>query len=424
MCVRLRHICVTAGLLAALATMAVLGGARPVQARPIALGVNTADATANGGRELDAFKARVGRSPASVMWYQTWSEPLFYSSQMAEVDKRGSVPIITWEPVEASGGVPLRQIASGARDDYLREAARAARAWGKPFFVRFAHEMNGGWYSWGRRGRNRPADYVRAWRHVVHLFRQEGATNVRWVWSPNVTGYGVARFERFYPGDRWVDWVGLDGYNWGSHKSSGWRSFRDVFYRSYRRLVDTTAKPVMIAETGSPEQGGNKAAWIRSGLRRDIPRLMPRVRAMVWFDREKEADWRVNSSTASLGAFRGAVLSRRFALSGKQLSAIHSLPSHPTFALRAVRHGRSVQIRVRVRGAGWKQWRPTLLVTQGRGKALRVRPAHGSWIGALPRVGCNHLTVRVVIRGATRSVLLTTGTHRVRIQQGRGASRR
>jgi beta-mannanase len=292
------------------------------KARRVALGVNTTDAP-DRAAAIDSFAARVGRSPAIVMWYQSWTEPLFYPSQMTTVASRHAVPLITWEP----DGVPLRQIASGARDAYIRQAAVAARAWGRPFFVRFAHEMNGNWYSWGVRG-NSSSDYVRAWRHVVRVFRQAGATNVRWVWSPNVTGYSAARFNRLFPGDRWVDWVGLDGYNWGAYKPSGWRSFRAVFSRSYARLARLTRKPMMIAEAGAPEQGGNKANWIRGGLLRELPRRMPRVRAVVWFDRKKEADWRVDSSRASLSAFRSAARSRLFSLGAHGLLAVKPVARH------------------------------------------------------------------------------------------------
>ena len=312
-----------AGVLAVPLALLVFLGVPALASAAVALGVNTADAPGRNGAALDAFTAKTGRAPALVMWYQSFSEPLFYSSQMPAVYNRGAVPLITWEPVDANGGVSLRDIANGSRDAYLQQAAADARQWGHPFYVRFAHEMNGSWYSWGKGVEgNTAADYVSAWRHVVQTFRDEGATNVKWVWSPNTSGFGTAAFDEFYPGDAWTDWVGLDGYNWGSNRGSGWRSFREVFGASYAALTALTNKPVMIAETGAPEDGGNKAAWITAALLEDLPRTMPAVRAVVWFDRDKEADWRVDSSPGALTAFRAAVTSPLFALDRSELLAI------------------------------------------------------------------------------------------------------
>jgi len=187
--------------------------------------------------------------------------------------------------------------------------------------VRFAHEMNGNWYPWGSGvNGNTAARYIAAWRHVVRIFRRAGASNVRWVWSPNVYGNNGARaFAPLYPGNRWVDWVALDGYNWGPLRTSGWVGFGDLFGPSYDAMTRLTRKPLMIAETATSEHGGDKAAWIRDALEVTLPTRFPRVRALVWFDREKETDWRVTSSPAALLAFGAAVRSPVFAASRRAL---------------------------------------------------------------------------------------------------------
>ncbi len=300
--------------------------ARAQDAAPIVLGANTTGMADDMGPAMDGFAARTGAMPQIAMFYRDWetgwSTALLDPRFVKPVTDRGAVPMITWEPwLDTRGGsvaqpdYALARIAAGDHDAYLRRSAREAKAFAKPFLLRFAHEMNGGWTSWGAGvNSNTPQDYVAAWRHVVDLFRAEGATNVRWVWSPNVGGenIGVPRFEPFFPGEDYVDWVALDGYNWGAHKGSGWRSLSEVFAGNYDELTRLSAKPVMIAETAAPEQGGDKAAWIREGLLNAIPTRMPRVRALVWFDRDKETDWRVNSSPASLDAFRAVASSARY----------------------------------------------------------------------------------------------------------------
>ncbi len=136
------------------------------------------------------------------------------------------------------------------------------------------------------------------------IFRQEGATNVRWVWSPNIAYPGSTPFAQVYPGDAAVDWIGLDGYNFGTSQSwSQWTDFVGVFGPSYDGVTQMSGKPLMIGETASSELGGDKAAWITHGLLTDVPKRFPRLRAIIWFDENKETDWRINSSSTALAAF-------------------------------------------------------------------------------------------------------------------------
>ena len=279
----------------------------------IAIGMNAAN-TPTDPVGLKAYVATAGRKPAFVMWYQNWSEPLFWESQRSSVDAANVTPLITWMPkLSDGGGVPLADIASGKWDDKIRTAAQQATSWHRPVYIRFGHEMNlpGSAYGPGRQG-NTPAGYVAAWRHVVSVFRAMGVTNVRWVWSPNVDCDGRCPFTAFYPGDDVVDWVALDGYNFSSVTAMPWRSLMSVFGPSYDKITAITTKPVMIGETGSAEVGGSKEAWIRDGFLTKLPVRMPRVRAVVWFHRVKETDWRIDSSPTSLAAYRAVVDSERY----------------------------------------------------------------------------------------------------------------
>ncbi len=280
----------------------------------IALGAYI-DSAPDYPRFLDAYITEVGRSPAIVMWYQNWVDPQwspFDPVRMNTVVDRGAVPMVTWEPWNPPNGVnqpqfALRTIVNGDHDAFIRSWATAAAAWGKPMFLRFGHEMNGDWYPWGVGiNGNTPAEYVAAWRHIVTIFRQQHADNVSWVWSPNaaVPGRSMIPLSQFYPGDAYVNWVGLDGYNYGSTHGSEWRTAEQIFGASYHELTTVTAKPIMIAETASTEEGGDKAAWITNSLMEQIPAAMPKVRAVIWFDTNSDATWRIDSSPSALAAFR------------------------------------------------------------------------------------------------------------------------
>jgi len=268
--------------------------------------------------KIDAFTSLIGKSPAIVMWYQSWANTgskEFSPTRMNAVVARGAMPMVTWEPHDYTRGVDqptfaLRVIASGTHDAYIRQWARDAKAWGKPFYLRFGHEMNGNWYSWGQGvNGNSPEHYIAAWRRIVNIFRAEGTTNVRWVWCP----MAGRPFTTLYPGDSYVDWVGLDGYNWGTSQSwSSWKSMLMVFGSSYTTLASMTTKPILIGETASATVGGDKAAWIRQGFLTDLPTKFPRIKAVIWFHKLKEADWRINSSATTLDAYKAAVVDSRY----------------------------------------------------------------------------------------------------------------
>lgn len=264
----------------------------------------------------DAFAERVGRMPAVIMWYQPWAAdnhwPQLRPGVLAGVAARGATPLITWNPWYLDGPVEqpdfaLATISAGRHDDYIATWARGLASYGARVYLRFAPEMNGDWSPWcaGVNG-NTAADYITAWRYLHDRFAAAGATNVRWVWCPNVSS--ITPMAQLYPGDAYVDWVALDGFNWGPGMDWGttWRSFAEVFEASYLELTTITSKPMLIGETGSAEQGGDKAAWITEAFRQ-VPASFPAIRAVVWYNvnqRSLGRDWRVESSAAALRAFQ------------------------------------------------------------------------------------------------------------------------
>jgi beta-mannanase len=264
--------------------------------------------------DLDAYSSRVGRVPSIVSTYRDMEGSMLDLTAMNGVSARGAVPLVTVEPWDSSSSTDpryaLKNIVRGDFDAWFAAGADAARSYGKIFYLRFAPEMNGKWAPWeaGING-NTPQDYVDAWRHVHGIFLAHGAANALWVWGPNIFGGGAAvDFTPYYPGSDVVDVLALDGYNWGS--LDVWQTYSQVFGPSYDVLCRLDAsKPVMIAETASTELGGDKAAWITSAYTREIATRTPRVKVVVWFDVNKETDWRVESSQPALNAYRSVATS-------------------------------------------------------------------------------------------------------------------
>jgi len=206
----------------------------------------------------------------------------------------------------------IRYIINGNNDAYITKWALAARAWGHPFFLRFAHEMNGNWYPWSeKKNGNQAGEYVQAWRHVRNIFRQQGVTNVSWVWVPNIIISNSVPLEGLYSGDEYVDWVGMDGYNM---HASNFRSFSTLVKPTYDSLQTiTNSKPIMIAETSSVEGApGAKADWFSSALTQ-LPTQFPQIKAFVIFKINKEHDWRIESSETAQAAFARGIASDIFA---------------------------------------------------------------------------------------------------------------
>jgi len=264
--------------------------------------------------KIDEFNQLTGEQAKFIMWFESWSDNGFIKSNYDAVYARGAVPMVTWNSWNWRNGAnqpdyQLQDITAGNYDSYIRTWAQDAAAYKKTIYVRFDHEMNSDWFSWGVCANgNRPADYAAAWRHVHDIFVANGATNVKWVFSPNIRT-ACSSYATLYPGDAYVDWIALDGYNWGTTQSwSNWQSMGQIFKPSYDELVSVAQnKPVMLAETASTEVGGNKAAWIRQAYLSDIPDSLPKVQAVVWFHENKETDWRVNSSAAALDAYKSVL---------------------------------------------------------------------------------------------------------------------
>jgi hypothetical protein len=288
-------------------------------ARQVTLGVSL-PGVPRDIRSVDAFARTTGQSPDIVHYFQLWGLEWnqFDAAANDAVRKRGAVPMVSWDPWAGrleDRRYALRTIVQGRHDRYIGTWARAAKAWGKRIFVRFAAEMNGDWEPWSRwHNGNEPRHYVRAWRHVVRIFRTVGATNVKWVWAPNEVFPRGTPLEDLYPGDEWVDWVGFSAYNWGS--SRGFESWTEMIplYRPTVLALQSIApsKPVMVAETASVSGGGDKAAWIRNGFSL-LPIVLPEVRAVVWFNHRAQfgagrvADWRIEEDSSTLGAYREVV---------------------------------------------------------------------------------------------------------------------
>jgi len=285
------------------------------------LGIMTDGGTHNFGNLLN-FTEKTGYKPRAYQFSEGWAKDRFDADDLDKVARLGMMPIVAWEPWDFSaepktdrlrGAQPkyrLNRIIAGDYDSYIRSWARGVKTLDYTIGMRFAHEMNGYWYPWAEQvNGNRPGDYVKTWRHVHDIFTAEGATNVVWIWSPNVSYPNSAPLAELYPGDRYVDWVGFSGY-YGTAGVENYKTFDEIFASSVDEVRAFTARPIVITETGASDTAGRKAEWITQ-LFASLPRY-PEIIGVIWQEATKEVDWRVAASPAASAAFAAGAADPRY----------------------------------------------------------------------------------------------------------------
>lgn len=282
---------------------------------------------------IGAFASLTGKRPALVKSYHRldadlsesgWAGRVLHAIQASSATNYIAIDL-DWQG--RTPGSLLDAINRGDADDRIDRAARGIALVRGVVLVEAGWEMNGNWsYSWqgianGGDRDGAPASFVAASRRLVDRFRAAGATNVRWVFNPNTgnslaaPGAGPAHwnwYANYYPGDAYVDFVGAHGFNGPRAFNAPHRTFDELFNGpgADYMLADLKrrypSKPILLGEIGTEEVAGReKGAWVRDAYDRML--RDPQIAGAVWFNMNKESDWRINSSAASLAGYRAAL---------------------------------------------------------------------------------------------------------------------
>ena len=247
---------------------------------------------------LDSYTAMVGKQPNLLEYYAEWGAG-FDASAVRRAWQNGSLTLMSWEPKSVS----LKDIAAGKTDDYLRKYATAVLKLNLPVVIDFADEFNGHWDNWGTQNTT-PADYVAAYRHMHDVFGAVGATNVIWAWSPNIINpVKSVKLKPYYPGDAYVDWVGLVGY----FTIGTTNTFSTVFGPTIDEVRTFSSKPFIIIETASEAGKASDVKALFTGVagRNDFL-------GFIWFNYAKLADWRLQAHPAALQEFKRLATDKLF----------------------------------------------------------------------------------------------------------------
>ncbi|MDQ2933086.1 MAG: hypothetical protein M3Q80_01770 [bacterium] len=246
----------------------------------------------NDTTDLLNFETLVGKKTNIFANFQAFGNAFpFYLT--TNVGKQGKTLLIYWEP-----HMGYDQINNGSQDAYILQFAKDAQLYGYPVILAPFIEMNLNETPWGYGvNGNTPEKFQTAWKRMHNLFA--GVTNVKFaigynnVSVPNVVGN---RYVDYYPGDAYVDFVGVDGFNF----NNPWKTFSQTFDMAMAE-AGVFNKPVYILSTASAA-GTEKAAWITE-LGSHSPTYQ-HFAGWVWFNLNKEQNWLVNSDPESLQAFK------------------------------------------------------------------------------------------------------------------------
>ena len=289
--------------------------------------------------DLRSYEQTVGKQAAWVYFSNNWyRERRFPRDTASWIRENGSVPFIRLmlrdgpEQNQQNLIFTLQQILQGTFDADLHTWARDARDFGSPLIVEYGTEVNGEWFPWNgawnggseSTGYGDPAypdgpeRFRDAYRHIIDAMRQEGASNITWVFHVNhndVPESSWNRFENYYPGDGYVDWIGVSVYGAQTPLETEWPEFRPLMDEVYPRLVSLAGgKPIVLLEFGvtAGNRFGDQAAWAESALA-DLTQLRwPKIIGFSWWNEAWENDnnpahnttMRVQDNAALAAVFR------------------------------------------------------------------------------------------------------------------------
>jgi beta-mannanase len=319
-------------------------------------------------QNINDFQKIIEKKIIWAMFSDNWGKEgiIFPEKNVMTIHSLGIVPFIRMMPRSdfAEGKIDseftLEKIIDGKFDDELRKWANDAKKVHIPMIVDFGPEMNGNWFPWsgivnggGKRDgygdpklADGPERFKDAYRHIINLFRKQGADDITWafhVFPPvekNEDGELHKKWnnlKNYYPGDEYIDWIGVSVYG-AVEPDSEWRSFTEILDKAYPVIAGISAeKPLGVFEFGVAEYPrlGNKTEWIRDALESLEAGKYPRIKAISYWDEKwndgstsKVIDLRINSSTMASQAYKQMLKSPYFLSEAEFKTSSRSDPTY------------------------------------------------------------------------------------------------
>jgi len=164
----------------------------------------------------------------------------------------------------------------------ITKYAQAMTEYGKPFLFTTMHELNIDAWPWSKQA----GTAKKVWQTMWDIFEDNGANKyATWVWEVYTAGTAVTWVddpEWYYPGDKYVDWIGLSAYSRDGNEQTRNMSFKilteDAYSKMHRSHPD---KPIMQAEFGKTK-GPSQAKWFKNAF--ETIKSWPEMKAAIVWD--------------------------------------------------------------------------------------------------------------------------------------------
>jgi hypothetical protein len=261
--------------------------------------------------DLTAYENASGKSAAWVYFSHNWYSGRAFPTETANwIRDAGSVPYVrlmlrsAGSRGRADPTYSLARILAGQFDNDLKAWCAGARDFGTRLIAEYGVEVNGEWFPWNGkwngggltfgygdpRQPNGPERFRNAYRRIIQICRDQGADNLTWVFHVNDGDWpDVAwnRFENYYPGDDYIDWLAVSVYGAQTPLDDYWNEFRPDMDAAYLRLAALSAtKPIIVAEFGVTANNplGSQSQWAQDALADLTTFRWPRVVAFSWWN--------------------------------------------------------------------------------------------------------------------------------------------
>lgn len=255
-------------------------------------------------KDIVGFENNANKKLALIVFSNDWYDGILFPKGMINAVKQsGSIPIVrmgVWKTngnnITDAGPYTMSNIYNGEFDDLLRKWANEAKATDVPILVDFGYEANNNQFPWSKQG---PLMYIDAYRHLVTIFREQNASNVFFVYHPDL-GSNPDDMKKWYPGDDYMDWILVSAY--GEDDKIG---ALGVLNKSYSKLEAlSTSKPLGIEEwgIGSPKDTKDTLAGLKN------PKFQRIKILSIWNEGPVEGiDRRIEQSPQMLNAYREGI---------------------------------------------------------------------------------------------------------------------
>jgi len=267
--------------------------------------------------DLATYEEAAGKKAAWVYFSNNWYTSRKFPRETADwIREAGGVPWIRLmlrsdaDQDHADPAYSPGKILAGTFDADLRQWADDARAYGGALILEYGVEVNGQWFPWNGLWNgggaaeaygdptlpDGPERFRDAYRRIIDIFRSRGVDNATWVFHVNDSDWPQEdwnRFENYYPGDRYIDWLAFSAYGPQTPLDDTVSPFREEADAVYPRLAALSeGKPIVVAEFGAAARNprAEQSAWADAALADLLIGRWPQLIGFSWWNESWQND--------------------------------------------------------------------------------------------------------------------------------------